>query len=319
MRKSIGFACFAGLFALVAACATGAQFPPEQATHAAVCELECKCTACSEDEIGTCDADAADAAELAKDRGCEAELETLSTCLVETSDCWDGVFETFCATQESKLTACLTGGGAGGGGAGGGGACAHKLNGLCDEPEGTGLCAEGTDVVDCAPEGCPYALNGVCDEPEGTGLCNEGGDPVDCAPVGCSYTNDGTCDEPEGTGLCPEGSDVLDCGAPTCPYTNDNECDEPEGTGLCPEGSDVADCAGGGGCATCYDAAFVGSDLPFCPGSQALYDAIVDCICVTSCESECAVFCTGGRPDDICSSCATSSCSSQFAACEADT
>ena len=64
--------------------------------------------------------------------------------------------------------------------------CATTDDGVCDEPEGTNACPEGTDVNDCI------------------GSSGGGG-------TTCSFTNDGECDEPEGTGLCPEGSDVNDC------------------------------------------------------------------------------------------------------------
>jgi hypothetical protein len=66
---------------------------------------------------------------------------------------------------------------------------------------------------------CPGFGDGTCDEPEGTGLCPEGTDPLDCGGFTtgttggdvCPYVEDGECDEPEGTGLCPEGTDVVDC------------------------------------------------------------------------------------------------------------
>jgi hypothetical protein len=94
---------------------------------------------------------------------------------------------------------------------------------------------------------CLYQFDGLCDEPEGTGLCEEGTDPEDCLVQACSTQFDGVCDEPEGNGTCPEGSDADDClgGEDTggCPYTQDGECDEPEGTGICDEGTDVIDCA----------------------------------------------------------------------------
>jgi hypothetical protein len=117
------------------------------------------------------------------------------------------------------------------------GLCVYQSDGICDEPEGTGLCQEGTDPDDC---GCPSENDGVCDEPEGTGLCNEGTDPTDCGSF-CPTTNDGTCDEPEGSNTCAEGTDAADCGA-TCPTAGDGTCDEPEGTGLCDEGTDPIDC-----------------------------------------------------------------------------
>jgi hypothetical protein len=107
-------------------------------------------------------------------------------------------------------------------------------------------------VVACSggSEECPYTNDGMCDEPEGLGLCPEGTDVNDCAGGGggCPFTEDGECDEPEGLGLCPEGSDAVDCAcqnAPgnTCTFACDMECDEAAGTGLCPAGSDASDCA----------------------------------------------------------------------------
>jgi hypothetical protein len=165
------------------------------------------------------------------------------------------------------------------------GVCIYADDGICDEPEGTDLCAEGTDPVDCDGHGsnsdsdsgdtddsddsdsgdtddsdsgdtsgtCPSYGDGVCDEPEGTGFCAEGTDPLDCEPEGgstggdeCPYAGDGECDEPEGTGYCAEGTDPLDCGdtGGTCPWENDGVCDEPEGTGDCDEGTDPLDCDG---------------------------------------------------------------------------
>ena len=100
------------------------------------------------------------------------------------------------------------------------GFCLYQFDGLCDEPEGTGLCEEGTDPDDCFVDACPTQFDGVCDEPEGTGTCPEGTDPDDCfgAETGledggqeCPWAGDGVCDEPEGTGDCPEGTDPLDC------------------------------------------------------------------------------------------------------------
>lgn len=64
-----------------------------------------------------------------------------------------------------------------------GGECQFANDGECDEPEGTGLCAEGTDANDCAgfvPSGCQFANDGECDEAEGTGLCAQGTDGADC-------------------------------------------------------------------------------------------------------------------------------------------
>jgi len=128
--------------------------------------------------------------------------------------------------------------------------CEYVEDGECDEPEGTGLCREGTDRVDCSEATiarCRSTNDGVCDEPEGTDDCDEGTDVIDCrTPIAtCPFTNDGTCDEPEGTSDCAEGTDVSDCSAApaACASTNNGVCDEPDGTNTCPEGTDVADCA----------------------------------------------------------------------------
>lgn len=59
---------------------------------------------------------------------------------------------------------------------------------------------------------CPWTNDGVCDEPQGTDACVEGTDTEDCSTdSGCPWTNDDECDEPEGTGLCAEGTDSADC------------------------------------------------------------------------------------------------------------
>jgi hypothetical protein len=71
------------------------------------------------------------------------------------------------------------------------GTCEWTNDGECDEPEGTGLCAEGTDAADCT----------------GGGTCVEGS-----AGNTCVWACDLECDEPEGTDLCSEGTDAYDCG-----------------------------------------------------------------------------------------------------------
>lgn len=92
--------------------------------------------------------------------------------------------------------------------------CIYSNDSICDEPEGTGFCIEGSDCSDCALSNlCPTGGNGICDEPEGTDQCPEGTDPIDCGSNACPFPlpGNGTCDEPEGTDLCPEGTDPIDC------------------------------------------------------------------------------------------------------------
>ena len=133
---------------------------------------------------------------------CASAMEGLSTCIrAYGPDC--ATIGSACETQgQGVITAC------------GDGTCpADFLNdGECDEPEGTGLCPEGTDAADCT--GCGYTLDGDCDEPEGLGVCDEGTDVVDCAcpedgPGNtCTWNCDAVCDEPD---FCETGTDVYDC------------------------------------------------------------------------------------------------------------
>lgn len=96
----------------------------------------------------------------------------------------------------------------------GNGVCPTQNNGVCDEPGvGNGTCPLLSDIADCTGGTCSSTYDGTCDEPEGTGICPEGSDTYDCTATGdCTYPGDGICDEPEGTGICAEGTDPLDCG-----------------------------------------------------------------------------------------------------------
>lgn len=145
------------------------------------------------------------------------------------------------------------------------GTCDYVNDFECDEPEGTGLCPEGTDVADCCPtpqdgnceemsmggecpDGgadfydcgyCPDPWQGdlYCDQPEGLDLCPADTDPLDC----CGY-KDGMCGEMSMGGECPDGSDNYDCGYCPDEWQGDGFCDEPQGEDLCPEGTDPLDC-----------------------------------------------------------------------------
>ena len=73
--------------------------------------------------------------------------------------------------------------------------CAYRDNGRCDEPEGSALCPDGTDVADCtrSVRPCAYQNDGECDEPEGTALCDEGQDPDDCERPPCAVRPRAAC------------------------------------------------------------------------------------------------------------------------------
>ncbi len=81
---------------------------------------------------------------------------------------------------------------------------AGREPGACDEGLYCfgGLCA--------APQPCPFPEDDFCDEPEGSGLCLEGTDPVDCCPV-----EPGVCEELSAGGVCQDGTDADDCAPAT--------------------------------------------------------------------------------------------------------
>lgn len=148
----------------------------------------------------------------------------------------------------------------------------------------------------CVPS-CPYTADAVCDEPEGTNLCFDGTDTIDCPPY-CRSRDDGRCDEPQAGGDCPAGTDIADC-ATFCHFEADGQCDEPEGTDVCPEDSDVVDCAPYRPCDACladeipltldglpgcYCAPLCDGDGSYCPDSSTT-SAVGQCV-VTLGESE---------------------------------
>lgn len=80
-----------------------------------------------------------------------------------------------------------------------------------DEGDADGECDEGLFCFGglcSSPQPCPFLENLVCDEPEGTGACLEGTDVFDC----CA-TQPGVCEEMSQGGRCPDGSDPDDCDA----------------------------------------------------------------------------------------------------------
>ncbi len=150
---------------------------------------------------------------------------------------------------------CGIGGGGGGGGGGLANPCPFTNDGDCDEPNGLGLCAWGTDTADCSNPNSNFG--------SGSGFAGGGGGGGGGGLANpCPFTNDGDCDEPNGLGLCAWGTDTADCSNPNsnfgsgsgfaggggglanpCPFTNDGDCDEPNGLGLCAWGTDTADCS----------------------------------------------------------------------------
>ncbi len=271
------------------------------------CNKLCDCNKCTEPERASCIDDKTNLEDEAKDKDCKDEYSTFLVCLTNDAACTDGDYdESVCFAEEGDLDSCMKPPPP---------PCTLTNNGVCNEPapKGDGLCAAGSDTMDCSVPTCPSAGDGFCDEPEGSGLCAEGSDPLDCG-ASCPSQANGVCDEPGGTGLCVSGSDPLDC---ACSYKGDGFCDEPEGTALCPEGSDPLDC-GGGACVLCSEYA-PGSSATLCPESESLWNAFYACACGTCAASCSANFCNELSPSDPCATCLNSSCNSQLMACFNDT
>jgi hypothetical protein len=308
MRSHLFASALIGL-AFAGACATGKELAPDEASLAQeACEAQCDCLKCNDAQQDKCEEDMELLVDEAEGKNCDDELDEYMDCIGDDAECQGAQLDTaMCGGLAAGFSACMASAPA---------TCATVGDGVCDEPEGTGKCVDGTDIADCAGNSfCPTVNNGVCDEPGGTGLCPPLSDLVDCSGGTCAYVNDGYCDEPEGSGVCAEGTDPIDCATAACDYTNDGYCDEPEGSGICPEGSDVADCGGSGSCSTCYEYGYEASPLPLCADSVGLWDAVANCICSYGCATECASLCTGGSTDSYCDSCQNTTCLYELEAC----
>jgi hypothetical protein len=282
------FVTAAAVVAMLGACEDEVRKKKDSPSY---CEAYCECQECDDLAMDQCEADQNTAEQQAEDAGCLDEYESLAECAAEDGECVGGQYEVTdaCAEQANAYLVCASGGEI----------CPTTGDGVCNEPEGTNTCAEGSDIADCNT--CATTNNGTCDEPEGTGTCPEGTDVFDCTGSGCPWTNNGTCDEPEGTGACPEGTDVNDCDAPPCATTNNGVCDEPEGTAICPEGTDVNDCVvescdSMGSCDLCQECAFAGpcaTQLNTCQNNP-------DCTAFAGCINDCQTSCQNNSDPDNC-------------------
>jgi len=174
------------------------------------CNQLCDCNQCTEEERGTCLDDMINLEDEAGDKGCKEEFGTYRTCLTSDAECTDGDYDvSVCYVEETDLNSCLKPAPP----------CNLTNNGVCDEPEGTGLCAEGSDVMDCSVPPCATAGDGTCDEPEGTGICAEGTDPLDCPAEVCQTCYNYSVN-PAGDPLCTASqtafADFANCACTTC-------------------------------------------------------------------------------------------------------
>jgi hypothetical protein len=131
----------------------------------------------------------------------------------------------------------------------GGPACPTVMDDVCDEPEGTGTCPEGTDVEDCAPPVCggvPPVVPVACDQwvqncPEGDKCmpyAAGGGtnwDSLGCFPIDCSTAGIGQACQVVDSGT----SGIDNCEAGAMCWSVDTDTNEGYCVAMC-EGSPVA-------------------------------------------------------------------------------
>ncbi|WP_050432964.1 hypothetical protein [Chondromyces crocatus] len=143
------------------------------------------------------------------------------------------------------------------------GYCPGENDGRCDR-----TCPPGTDLADCT---CDYENNGVCDGPEGTGLCAHETDIDDCV---CPTRNDGICDERLGTGSCSDGTDVEDCEACSMAGTDCETCQACARRFVCAE--EAEDCRTGRVCSE-YDACVTACE-PSCASDPWPENCLAACV-----------------------------------------
>jgi hypothetical protein len=98
---------------------------------------------------------------IGENAACNDAMLGLAKCWEGYSSCNDALVECT-ATFDAMYAACIP-------------PCNWTNDGTCDEA--TGICAYGTDLVDCGDNSCTYRYDGACDE--GT-YCGVGTDTYDC-------------------------------------------------------------------------------------------------------------------------------------------
>lgn len=256
---------FGGAATVIAILGACSGDPLKRKESPSYCDVVCACEGCDDVTLVNCYIRIDDLEMLADNAGCKREFNELVECAASDGVCLLGHYDlsNVCEGEAQAFDAC----------GGYGDTCSTADDGVCDEPEGTDTCPEGTDVNDCS--------------------------------IPCSTTNDGICDEPGGTGACPAGTDVEDCGLSPCPYTNNGVCDEPEGTGICAEWTDSSDCMvqvceSNGDCNLCQQCALEGP----CSDERLTCQSNVDCdyaaTCIEDCEDACGIDPDPGACEDIC-------------------
>jgi len=193
-----------------------------------------------------------------------------------------------------------------GGGSGNTQPCAYQNDGDCDEPEGTGLCPEGSDPTDCGGGGSTSSP-GTSGQPPTTG--SDDGNPS-CTPAGDMCGADACCADATCVNFDPEGSYCAafcssgsECGSCCCGATTD-------GTGVCAFSNYCdgiqSNCPSGGGCGIGFSTCIVSSQ---CCDGDCLESVSGNSLCYDRCfsNSDCATGCCNDGPNGkICD--ATTAC-----------
>jgi hypothetical protein len=149
-------------FAALAACASPSSEVDETAAPLS-CKVACSCSNCSDADLESCIEDVEGLTNDANDAECNGSLKAYLSCLAHDTECTDGELDTsICGPEDEQLRTCIhpppakspdqTSGSSSSSSSStgtGGGTCAYTYDGVCDEPEGTGYCPEGTDSYDC--------------------------------------------------------------------------------------------------------------------------------------------------------------------------
>ena len=135
--------------AALANCATQAGDVDESSAPLS-CKVACACSECTDDDLESCIQDVEALTSDAREAACERELKYYLTCMAEETECSDGELDaSICGAEDEQLRTCIhpppptkspdeTS------------TCPYTNDGVCDEPEGTAYCPNGTDAYDCA-------------------------------------------------------------------------------------------------------------------------------------------------------------------------
>ncbi len=234
-----------------------------------LCSKACDCYAetlpydegkefCDSETIGQCVDDVKEAQDYVESYGCGDEFDAWAECMEDEGVCKDdGEYGSVkCDDESQAIDDCINGSsGSGGGGTGsGGGDCPYTYDGECDEPEGTGLCPEGSDYGDCY------------DSSSSTGATTTSTTSSSSGSSGC-----------DGSGTCGDSTS----GCIGCALA-DNCADEYDFCAATQDCIDFATCASSCADQSCYDDC--ASTYSY---GASIYNDLLVCVICEECYSDC--------------------------------